>query len=478
MSFTKKLILGSFVWKLLEKCSVQLITFIVTIILARILLPEEYGVVAILTIFINLANVIIDGGLNTALIQKKDSDDLDFSTIFFSSSLISIIIYFLLYLLAPFIAYFYQDETLVSLTRVLSITVIPCAINAVQKAYISKFMLFKKMFYCSLISILISGVISIYYAYNGVGAWALVIQILVNQFSITVIMFFMIGWKPKLIFSWERFAILFDYGWKIFVTNFIIALYEDIRGLLIGKYYKPEILAYFDRGKQFPSLIMGNINSSIQTVLFPAFSDSQDDRDKVKAMMRKSTQISCFFVLPLLMGVAASSHSIVLMLLGTKWLPCVPYVIIFSFALMLMPIQSSNMLAIKSLGYSNIILKLEVIKKIVEAIILIVSFQFDVYVVAWGIFFYNFICIFINLYPNKKLLNYSIPEQLKDVFLYYSNSLIMGLFVYWVGLLHLNSVVLFFMQLISGVAIYYILCKFTKVDTLSYVMNTILKSKK
>ena len=136
------------------------------------------------------------------------------------------------------------------------------------------------------------------------------------------------------------------------------------------------------------------------------------------------------------------------------------------------------MLAIKSLGYSNIILKLEVIKKIVEAIILIVSFQFDVYVVAWGIFFYNFICIFINLYPNKKLLNYSIPEQLKDVFLYYSNSLIMGLFVYWVGLLHLNSVVLFFMQLISGVAIYYILCKFTKVDTLSYVMNTILKSKK
>lgn len=471
MGFSRNQILSSFVWKLLEKFSVQIVTFIVTILLARLLTPNEYGIVAIITIFINLANVIVDGGLNTALIQKKNADNIDFSTILYASIALSVVVYVVLYVCAPYIAAFYENDALILVLRVLSIIVIPCAINAVQKAYVSKHLLFRTMCYCSLLSVIVSGVIGIAMAKSGFGVWSLVAQNILNQVLITVVMAFAVKWKPILTFSFVRFKSLFNYGWKIFLSNFIIAIYEDIRGLLIGKLYQPEILAFFDRGKQFPSLIMGNVNTSIQTVLLPAFAEDQDDRLKVKGMMRRATQVSCFFIFPLMIGLVVTAEPLVLFLLKEPWLPAVPFVRIFSIALLFMPIQSSNMIAIKSLGYSGITLKIEIVKKILEAIILVISFQINVYAVAMGMLIYNFFCIFINLAPNKKLLDYSIIEQIKDIFPSLICAVIMGAVVYPFNFLPFGSFLKLVLSFLAGAAIYLLLCVIFRVESVKYIVN-------
>ena len=253
------------------------------------------------------------------------------------------------------------------------------------------------------------------------------------------------------------------------MTNFIIAVYEDVRGLVIGKVYQPSALAFFDRGKSLPSLLMTNVTSAINTVLLPAFADEQDDRARVKQMMRRSVQVSYLFVLPLLVGFIFTAKNIILVLLTEKWLPAVPFVQIFCVAFILMPIQNVNMTAIKSLGYSSITLKLEIIKKIIEAVILVVSFLINVYAVAWGIVLYNFICIFINLSPSEKLVGYSWKEQIKDVLPTLIATLIMGAAVYACSFLPFYPLLVLMIQVCVGVVVYYVACRMLQLEGLDYL---------
>lgn len=454
MAYSSEKIIGSTIWKLLERTSAQIISLVITIILARILMPEEYGTIAILTVFINLANVIVDGGLNTALIQKKSSDKIDFSTIFVFSMVLAVVIYLLLYITSPLIASFYKNEQLVPVLRILSIVIFPTSFNSIQRAYISKHMQFSKLFYSSFGATILSGSLGIVMAYKGFGVWALVGQQLVNQFANVFIMWHFIEWKPRLIFSYTRFKGLFDYGWKIFMTNMIIAIYEDIRSLVIGKVYQPSTLAYFDRGKQFPNIIMSNINISLQTVLLSAFSDIQENKDRVKQMMKRSIQLTNFFVYPLLVFLMSAAKPFVMFVLTEKWVHAVPFVQIFCVAYLMMPIQNSNMSVIRALGYSGIVLKIEILKKILEAAILIVSFMINVYAVAWGIVLYNFICIFINLYPCGKILNYSIKEQLIDILPALGISIITGAVVYSVTFLTIQPFFQLFVQVLVALLVY------------------------
>ena len=298
----KQKIVHSFFWKLLERFGSQAISMFVTILLARILLPSEYGIIAILVVFIDLANVIIDGGLNTALIQKRNADNVDFSTILYVSIGLALIIYILLFLGAPWIAQFYDNSLLSPVLRVLGINLFFNSFNAIQRAYISKYMLFKKLFYCTLGSTLLSGVVGLAMAYQGYGVWSLVGQQVVNQFATTLIMWFTIKWRPIPVFSFLRFKRLFDFGWKIFLANLIIVVYEDVRSLIIGKVYQPVTLAFFDRGKQLPGLMMTNVNISLQTILLPAFANIQDDPQRVKQMTKRSIELTNFVIMPLLVG--------------------------------------------------------------------------------------------------------------------------------------------------------------------------------
>ena len=450
-------IVSSFIWKLLERFSSQAVSLMVTIILARLLLPSEFGIVAIITVFIELANVIIDGGLNTALIQKKEADNLDFSTILYFSLALSFALYIILFFAAPHIASFYDNTILTPVLRVLSINLFFNTINAIQRALIAKNMLFNKLFYCNLAAIMTSGCVGTIMAYGGWGVWALVFQQIANQFILTVVMWFTVKWRPILRFSMERFKGLFDYGWKIFLTNLIIAIYENARSLIIGKIYHPSTLAFFDRGKQIPSLAITNFSVSLQTILLPAFSDIQDDKMHVRQLMTHSIKLVNAIILPVLVCLAVSAKPLVILLLTEKWLPAVPFLQIFCVAYMLIPIQSANMSAIKALGYSNITLKIELLKKFIETIILIVSFLINAYAVAWGIVLYNFISIAINSYPCKKSLDYGPKEQTMDILPYILISFLMGAIIYTFSFIKMHPGILLTLQISSGFIIYIIL---------------------
>ena len=473
MAYSRNTLIGSTIWKLFERMSSQVVSFIVSVLLARILLPEEYGVIAILLIFINIANVVVDGGLNTALIQKKNADEVDFSTILYVSIILAAALYILLYLLAPAIAKFYDNDILVPLLRVLSLNLFFNSFNSVQRAYVSKHMLFRKLFLSSFGAVVVSGILGIVMAYNGFGVWALVGQQLVSQIVTSCIMWFTIKWRPLCVFSYDRFKRLFDYGWKIFVTNLVIVLYGNIRGLIIGKMYSPTSLAYFERGKSLPALFMENINSSIQTVLLPAFSDQQDDRLRVKQMMKRSMKLNCFVTFPLLVGLFVVAESLVEVLLTEKWMLAVPFIRIFSIAYMFLPMQIANLEAIKALGYSSTTLKLEIIKKSIEIIILILSFMINVYAVAWGIVIYNAISLLINLSPNIKILNYGYSEQLKDILPLVFASLLMGGITWSIYWFQLNVYITLALQLLVGGISYFLFSKLFKVDSLEYIIDAI-----
>ena len=475
MQITRAEVIISFIWKFLEKVSVQGIQFLVTIILARMLLPSDFGLIALIVVFVNLANVIIDGGLNSALIQKKNSDNIDFSTILYFSIAMSLLIYCCLFFLSPLIANFFGQSELTTILRVLSISIIIFSFNSVQRAYVSKHMLFKKLFLSSFIAVLISGVIGIYTAYLGFGVWSLVFYQLSSSLITTISMWITIKWVPSLAFSVDRLRVLFSFGWKMMATSFIIQLFLNVRSLLIGKLYTPSALAYFDRGRQFPNLVMDNINVSIQTVLFPVFSEFQNDRDKIKSMVSRAIKLNCFIIFPLMFGLVACAKPLVLLLLTEKWAMAIPYVQIFSLSFVLMPMQLANLEAIKSLGHSDIILKLELLKKILEVIILIISCLISPLAIAWGVLLYNFICVFINLYPNNHLLNYSIYEQLIDVLPVFLISSIMCLCLLLMSkFLIIGNFILLFIQIVFGVCFYYFVCRLFKIDSLVYIKNILL----
>lgn len=436
-------------------------------------MPSEYGIVALVMIFVNLANVIIEGGLNTALIQKKNADTLDFSTIFYTSLALSVLLYLLLFVFSQAIASILRQPVLAPVIRVLGISLLFYAVNAVQRAYVSKNMQFRNMFISSLLAVLCSGGVGIWMARHGYGVWALVYSHLVSIFITTLVMWFIISWRPAIMFSFKRLKGLFDYGWKLFLANFFIALFVNVRSLIIGVKYSTAMLAFFDRGRQFPSLIMDNINVSLQAVLFPSFCEEQDDRARLKLMVRRSIKTSCMFIFPLMVGLAVISKPLILVLLTEKWLPAVPFIQIFALAFLMMPMQIANMEAIKSMGYSDIILKLEILKKVLEVTILLVSMTINAHAIALGVVLYNFICIIVNLSPNRRLLDYGILDQLRDVAPSLLVSLSMGFVVFCIQFLHLPNVLLLVSQISVGVAVYILLCAAFRLESFCYIVNVI-----
>lgn len=469
----KHTVIHSLLWKFFERISVQLITFIVTIVLARLLTPREYGAIALVLVFVNVANVIVEGGLSTALIQKKNSDQLDFSTIFYTTLVVASLFYGILYLCSPYIAIFYKNETLEPVVKVLGISLFFYGANSIQKAYLSKHFLFNKLFYSSLGAIVISGVIGIYLAWKGFGVWALVIQNILAQVCTTIVMLITVKWYPSLQFSWVRFKSLFSFGWKIFVSNMLINITINIRSLIIGKVYNASSLALFDRGKQFPALIIENINSSIQAVIFPVLSCIQDNRESVKLMVRRSIKTSAFFIFPLVVLLGVLAESLVLSLLTAKWIGTVPYIRIFCLAYLLMPMQIANLEAIKALGYSGTTLKLELYKKLIELIILAITIPVSVQLIAWGIVVYNFVTLLINVRPNAKILNYGLGVQIKDITPSLIISILMGIILYLFTLLPISPPLMLISGGLIGICVYCGLAMISNNETYLYLKNTI-----
>lgn len=464
-------------WRFLERFGAQGVTFVVSIILARLLDPEVYGIVAIVTVFTAILNVFIDSGLGNALIQKKDADDLDFSSVFFFNMFMCVALYLLLFAAAPFIAKFYKMPQLTPVIRVMSLIVIISGVKNVQQAYVSKHLLFKRFFFATLGGTLGAAVLGIWMAYKGYGVWALVSQGLFNAAVDTLILWLTVKWRPKLMFSFERFKGLFSFGWKLLVSQLIDTVYNNLRQLIIGKLYNADNLAFYNRGYMFPNVFVLNVNSAIDSVLFPVMSNAQDDVDSVRAMTRRSIQVSSYLMWPIMLGIAAVSKPLVAVLLTEKWLPCVPYVIIFCISYAFLPMETANLNAIKALGRSDIFLRLTVIKKIIGFIILLATMWFGPLVMAASNLFFSVVNQIINAWPNRKLLNYSYGQQIVDIL---PSMLLSGAMfgaVWCVQYLRLTNFVTLLIQVVSGVVLYILGSKIFKVESFDYIL-TILKSRR
>ena len=468
-SFKSKAISG-ILWKLAERTGAQAITFLLSIILARLLSPNDYGVIAILLVFITIADVFVNAGFGSALIQKKDADNMDFSSVFYFSIAFSVLVYAVIYLAAPVIASFYNMPVLKPTMQVLALRIPIAAINSVQQAYVSRNMQFKKFFYSTVSGTAASAVVGIGMAYSGYGVWALVGQYLSNAIVNTFVMFFVINWRPQLIFSLQRLKSLFSYGWKLLLSGVLDTGYQSLNSLLIGKFYTPIDLAFFDTGKKFPMVIVNNINISISSVLFPALASEQDESEKVKAHTRKAIQISSYIMWPMMLGMAACADNIVSLVLTDKWLPAVPYMQIACITYGLWPIHTANLQAINAMGHSDIFLKLEIIKKVVGITALLISINYGVLAIALSGIITGIISTFINAYPNSYLLKYLYKEQIKDILPSFLCAFVMAAVVNFINNFISSICLRLFFQVLIGSMSYILLSKIFKINSFIYLL--------
>lgn len=408
-------VIKSFLWKYTERMSSQIVTFVVSIILARLLTPDDYGAIALITVFITLSNVLITSGFSSALIQKKDADEIDFSSVFFLNLTFGAVIYALLYFAAPTIAEFYKMPILCNALRVLALVIPIMAANSVQQAYVSRKMMFKKFCYSTLSGSLFSGIVGIAMAYAGMGIWALVAQYIVNNAANMLVLFIVLDWHPSFVFSLKRMKKLFSYGWKMLCSGLLSAGYDQLVSLLIGKLYTSTDLGLYNRGQQYPQLVVMNINSTISAVLFPILARKQEDFSEVKRYTRRAIQVSSYIMWPMMAGLAVCAEPLIRLMLTEKWLPCVPYLWIACFTYGIWPVHTANLEALKAIGRSDLFLKLEIIKKAVGLAVLLLTIPHGVMVMAASAVLTSIIGAFINAYPNTKILGYTYREQLSDM---------------------------------------------------------------
>ena len=473
MENSRQNVLSNLIWRFAERCGAQIVQFVVSIILARILAPELYGTIALVTVFIAILQVFVDSGLGNALIQKKEADDIDFSTVFYTNLVFCIILYIIIFLSAPLIADFYNNQSLISLTRVLGLTIIISGIKNIQQAYVSKNMIFKKFFFSTLSGTIGAAILGIFLAIKGFGVWALVGQQLFNLTLDTIILWITVEWRPKLVFSFNRLKSLFSYGWKLLVTSLINIIYQDIRQLIIGKVYSSSDLAYFNRGQQFPNVIVSNVNTSIDSVLLPTLSNVQENKKRVKEMTRRTIKTGIYIMAPLMIGLVATSNNVVKLLLTEKWLPCVPYLCLFCITYMFYPIHTANLNAIKAMGRSDLCLKLEIIKKTIDVILLVYTMRISVLAMGISLLVSSITSQIINAWPNKKLLDYSYLNQIKDIMPSVLLSLFMGAIVYGINFVNLSILITLIIQVILGGIIYLVGSKIFKLESYNYLQDTL-----
>ena len=464
---------GAF-WKFAERFSAQLVSLIVSIILARLLSPSEYGTISLVMVFITIANVFVSSGFGQALIQKKDADHIDFSSVFYFSLGFTGILYVILFFLAIPIANFYDMPILIPALRVLSISVPIMGINSIQQAYVARKMEFKSFFYATFIGTAVSAVVGIVLAYAEYGVWALVAQTLTNYVIDTIVLQLTINWKLTLEFSLKRIKELLNYGWKLLFQSLVVQIYASLRSLLIGKFYTTKDLSFYTKGNQFPELISSNIDTGINAVLFPAMSKEQDYINNVKNMARKTTDFTSYVMSPILIGFMAVAEPFISILLTTKWLPCIPYLRICCIVLLFRAPQTAILQALKAIGRSDSVLKVDLPVRIFALVVLYISLRFGVLILALSEIIITIFGTVSYIIAAKKIINYNGFEVCHDFLPNVIMALIMGVIVWGIGLLlpfyHFYLIII---QITSGLLIYVILSVATKAESFYEIKNLI-----
>ena len=472
----KKKVISSLIYKFIERLSVKGLGLAISILLARMLAPEAFGQIAIMNVFINLSQVIVEGGFTSALVQRKDVTEQDYSTVFFINLALAVLCYICLQITAPWISVYYAQDITKPL-QVYSVTVFFGAFNALQLARMQKRMEFRKIMVCSLAATIISGIAGIAAAYCHFGLWALVLYNILNNVITCITAAFAEKWLPKFEFSRRRAKILFGYGWKMFVSAALCSLYGDIRSLVIGKKFSGNDLAYYNRGQQFPQVISHTLDSAIQSVMFPTMASVQEDKAQLRKMLRSSETMGAYVIMPMMFGLAAVSEPVVRLLLTEKWLPCVPYMQWLCIANAAVPVISSNLIAIKASGRSDIYMRLEMIRRMVMLIILLISvFAFrSVEAIAVGFCISNWLDAVISMLPARRLTGYAIGAQFRDLWKMVAASAVMYAAVRTMNLLSWNTVMLLAVQILAGAVLYLAMGVILKIDSQKNLMKAAAK---
>ena len=451
-----KKITSGLVWTYLERILAQGVSTLVTIVLARLLTPEHYGVVSIVTIFITICDTLVVGGFSDTLIQKTDADDLDFSTLFWFVLVIGFIMFGVVFAAAPLVETFFNTSMVAVTLRVMAIRLPINAINSIQSAYISKTMKYRYFFFATLAGTLVSAVVGIIMAYCGFGVWALVAQYLSNSIIDTFVLWVSCGWKASLRFDFGRLRKLYSFGWKMQLSTILSALYSEVESFCIGKKYTSVDLAYYEKGRQFPRLIMHNVQSSITKVMLPAFSKVKESQEMMKIMARRSIQISTYVMCPLLIGLMACSTEFVTAVLTEKWLPAVPFLRILSVYYLCEPLMALNKQIVIACGQAQKYLEMEIQKKIIGVIILLISLvAFDsVTAIAVAAVLTQLVGLIIQSIPLRELIQYPIEEQVRDASTSFLLSIIMIIPVIILKSFQMNIWVKLASQIFIGMFVY------------------------
>ena len=450
------------------------VSFVVGIILARLLSPDEYGLIGILSVFIAFSEVIIDGGFINALIRKQNTEEVDYCTVFYFNLLLSVVLAGIIYLCSGLIADFFDRDELVALTKVMSSILVIHALALVQRTRLTKAINFKPLMKIGVASSVISGVVGVTMAYAGFGVWALVGQRLSDAVTTTILLWIVNRWLPKLRFSLKSFKELWDYGWKLLVSGILNKTSSEIQHLVIGKIFLPATLGQYTRARQFGSIFSSNVTTIVQKVTFPVLSSIQNDPARLKDAYKRVIKVTVLPTFVFMLGLAAVAKPLLTILIGAKWTEAANYLQIISFSLMIYPLNALNLNAIQVMGRSDLSLKINIIKNILVVVPITLGIFFGIYWMLIAGVIRVYIGYYLNAYYSKPLLNYPIIEQLKDILPALRIALTMAVPVYLISFIPISYYILLPVQLVVGAGIAFFLCEKQKLPEYFELKNIAL----
>lgn len=465
-------VISGTLWNFCQKISAQLMSLVISIVLARLLTPDDYGIVAMITVFTNIAMVFITTGFSSAIIQKKELSEADISTMFYSGLALSLVLYGILFFAAPYIAIMYKEPLLTDMIRVESLIVVLGASYSVQQALISRNLQYKKNFFIGAVCVIVQGISGITFAMNGFGPWSLVFSTLIHYFAHSVLMWCVVKWKPKLIFSTRSFKAMFGFSTKMLAAGLLNAVFNNIRSLIIGVRYTSADLAYYNKGYQYPTLIMTQVDGTINTVLFSSLSKYQSDWDAGLKVLRRAMKISLYVCLPLMAGMCAVADPMIRLLLTDKWEGSIVYVRLVAIICMFWPLSAQRN-ALNARGRSDVSLKMNIIGKIVTVTCLLSTFYHSVQLMITGSIIASSIGLVINSFFYRKYLDYSFRDQVADILPPVLLSACMGFITYSVMLLNLSSALTLLIQIPLGIVVYVVGSILFRFDSFHYLLGLI-----
>ncbi|WP_426508571.1 lipopolysaccharide biosynthesis protein [Serratia proteamaculans] len=470
----KERAVSGMIWSIIERFLVQGVQFGISIVLARIISPSDFGLIGMVAVFIVLSDIIINSGFTQALIQKKDRTQTDYSTVFYFNLLISIILYAIIYFIAPFVADFYSAPPLVHVIRVLGVSIIIKSLCLVQTTKLAIDLNFKLRTKINFLSVIISGSIALYLANHGYGAMALVYQTLINSICVTIFMAILLRWHPNFEFSFDSLSRLFGFGSKLLLASFVRTIVDNCYAILIGRFFSSKEVGYYTQGRNIPDLISVNLFNILQGVLFPILSSTQDDTERLIRIYKKSLDMTAFIVMPAMVGFTFLAEPFVHFFLTDKWLPAVVVIQWICLSRMIIPISALNCSLINAVGRSDTYLKVDLSKLPITVGALLITAPFGLTAVVVGNFIVSLICFFINAYYPGKWYGHGAWQQIKSMFPMMVATLIMSAALWFIRID--NGIYEIMVKVAVGAVVYYLASMLLKIES-CYEVNKIILSK-